>query len=271
MPKRVQSPSSINTYKQCPRKYFYQYILKYPTKENIHTVRGNIVHEALEKFFDVDLSKIDQGSFKKELSFYLKNLFDACWVGAAARLQRLAIDDEAKTHYYQESVQMLANWLNTFFNDMDNEIKAHNLTLTAAFNKLKPIALEKEYKDAELMVRGFIDVIQQDGDDIILMDYKTSKSSEIKDEYLLQLGIYALLYEKQHNKFPKKVGLWFLKDKPVFINVTPKLVKDALFQIEQIHFSTESDKISDYIKKESGLCKWSSGQCDFFDICKKNK
>ena len=49
----MQSPSSINTYKQCPRKHFYQYILNLPTKPSIYLIRGSIVHEVLEKFFDI--------------------------------------------------------------------------------------------------------------------------------------------------------------------------------------------------------------------------
>ncbi|MBN1544700.1 PD-(D/E)XK nuclease family protein [Candidatus Woesearchaeota archaeon] len=271
MPKRVQSPSSINTYKQCPRRYFYQYIIKYPTKENIHTVRGNIVHEALEKFFSVDINTINEGSFKKDISFYMKNLFDACWAGASTRLHRLGIDDERISFYYNESTQMLANWLNHLFDDLEKEMKGSGSGMHEAFRRLKPIELEKEFRDSELMVRGFIDAIHKDGDDIILFDYKTSKSSELKDEYMLQLGIYAMLYERQHGKYPSKVGLWFLKDRPVTIKVTPKLIKDALFEVEQIHLATESVKIGDYPKKESGLCKWSTGQCDFFDICMRER
>jgi ATP-dependent helicase/DNAse subunit B len=271
MPKRVQSPSSINLFKQCPRRYFYQYIIKYPTKENIHTVRGNVVHEALQRFFDIDVSRLDNEDYRKELSFYMKNLFDTCWTNAAPRLQKLGIENAIICTHYRESTQMLANWLNHFFEQIEGEMKNGRLTLETAFSKIKPVALEKEYKDPDLSVRGFIDVVHHDGDDVILMDYKTSKSSELKDEYLLQLGIYALLYERQHGRYPKKVGLWFLKDKPVMINVTPKLVKDALFEIEQIHFATESEKITDYPRRESGLCKFATGQCDFYDICMKQR
>ncbi|MBW2964826.1 PD-(D/E)XK nuclease family protein [Candidatus Woesearchaeota archaeon] len=270
MAKRLQSPSSINTYKQCPRKYFYQYKLKYPTKENIHTVRGGIVHEALEKFYTADLSSISPDTYKQSLSSHLKNLFDKYWRAGSTRLHKLGLSDDQLTFYYTESVQMLANWISHLFNDIDKEL-AKNIAFPVAFRKLAPIAMEKEYRDSELMVRGFIDVIHQDDQDIILMDYKTSKSDEFKPEYMLQLGIYAVLYEKQHGKYPTKVGLWLLKHKPVTIKVTPELVKNALFEIEQIHFATDSDTISDYPKKVSPLCKYSTGQCDFYDICQRDR
>jgi ATP-dependent helicase/DNAse subunit B len=271
MPKRVQSPSSINTFKQCPRKYFYQYIIKHPTKENIHCVRGNIVHEALEKFFSIEIDKIDPDSYKKELSFYLKNLFDACWSGAATRLHKVGLDDQKLDFYCRESTEMLANWLNHLFDDIDKEMKTNNLSLKQAFDKLAPTEIEQHFKDSELMVRGYIDAIHKDGEHVTVMDYKTSKSDEMKPEYMLQLGIYAVLYEKDRGRYPDKVGIWFLKYGPNIISVTPKLIKDAEFEIEQIHFSTESDRIADYPKKESGLCRWSTGQCDFYDICLKDR
>ncbi|MFH1063493.1 MAG: PD-(D/E)XK nuclease family protein [Candidatus Woesearchaeota archaeon] len=270
MPKRVQSPSSINTFKQCPRKYFYQYIIKYPTKENIHCVRGNIVHEALEKFFDIDAAKLESETYKKELSCHLKDHFDSAWKKAASRLQKVGLPDDKISFYYTESTQMLANWLNQFFTDMEKGV-SEGMDITQAFTKIAPSEIEKQYKDPELMVRGFIDVVHKDGDTVTLIDYKTSKTDDWKPEYTLQLGIYAVLYEKTHGCYPQKVGLWLLKHGYKEMGVTPKMVKDALFEIEQIHFATESDTITDYRKKESGLCKWATGQCDFYDICRRER
>ncbi len=270
MAKRLQSPSSINTFKQCPRKYFYQYKLKYPTKDNIYCARGNIVHEALEKFYEIDVNSLDSSKYKQELSFYLKNLFDACWKAGGSRLQKVGLGPDQLLFYYHESTEMLANWLNHLFIDIDKEI-TNGKTFAEAFNILAPIAMEKEYRDQELMVRGFVDVIHQDGDDIIVIDYKTSKKDDFKPEYKLQLGIYAVLYEKEHGKYPEKVGIWFLKHKSTIVKVTPELVKEALFQIEQIHFATESDDITDYKKSISPLCKYRTGQCDFYDICQKDR
>ena len=67
MAKRVESPSSINTFLQCNRKYYYQYIEKLPTKPSIHTVRGNIAHSTLENFYALDVSSFThyEKDFKK--------------------------------------------------------------------------------------------------------------------------------------------------------------------------------------------------------------
>jgi len=85
----------------------------------------------------------------------------------------------------------------------------------------------------------------------------------------LQLAIYSLLYHEKHDKMPHKAGIFFLKDTIKHVDVNEDLLKLAKFEIEQIHASTETDQISDYPKKESGLCKWHSGQCDFYDVCMK--
>ncbi|HII72104.1 TPA: hypothetical protein HA265_05095, partial [Candidatus Woesearchaeota archaeon] len=71
-----------------------------------------------------------------------------------------------------------------------------------------------------------------------------------------------------HGHYPKKVGIWFLKDRLKTLDVTEDIIKDAEFEIEQIHFATESEAITDYRRNISPLCRYSTGQCDFYDICK---
>ena len=53
----LYSPSSILTYKQCPRKFYYQYVEKLPTKKSFALVRGSIVHSVIEDFFKIDVEE----------------------------------------------------------------------------------------------------------------------------------------------------------------------------------------------------------------------
>ena len=265
MPKRVQSPSSINIYKQCPRRYYYQYIVKHPTKPSIHTLRGSIVHTALEKFYEVNTSSLTTENYKPTLAKHLRTEFMHAWNAQRKDLQTLGLVSEQLQFYHDESMGMLANWLSQFLKKMDHDLKS--MPLLDAFAKNTPKEIESQYRSKELSVQGYIDCIHVEGEDIILMDYKTSKNSELKPEYRLQLAIYAALYKEKHNRLPTKLGIWFLKDKPVFLEVSEQLIKDALFEIEQIHFNTESQTITDYKKHITPLCKWNGGQCDFYDVC----
>ena len=117
------------------------------------------------------------------------------------------------------------------------------------------------------MVRGFIDAIHELDGNVLLMDYKTSKNGHISDEYRLQLAIYALLYEENHGRKPDYVGIDFLKSMEQLLKVDEDLVKHAKFEVEQIHASTTSDDVVEYPQRPSPLCKWRTGQCDFYDVC----
>jgi ATP-dependent exoDNAse (exonuclease V) beta subunit len=270
MPKRVQSPSSINIYKQCPRRYFYQYIKKLPTYPSIHTLRGNIVHSTLELFYELDPQTLDEANWRVDMANYARNLFEALWKKNRNSLLKLAGSEEKYYFFYQESAQMLANWMNAFFSKFSKLLQEN--TLLQAWEKIRPIAREIEYKSRELSVRGFIDCIEEIDGKIRLIDYKTSKlKKEFPKEYRLQLAIYALMYKEKHGKLPDEASVWFLRGEEVVVPITEELVKDALFEVEQIHFNTQSEHISDYPVNITPLCKWRGGQCDFYNVCIKER
>ncbi|MEA3378844.1 MAG: PD-(D/E)XK nuclease family protein [Nanoarchaeota archaeon] len=262
---RTQSPSSIDTFKQCPRRYYYAYIAKLSQTQNIHCLRGNIVHNALEHFFDIDTANINANNFISCLSSHLKNLFEDAWNKSSNKLQKLDLGEEKLQFYYEDSLTMLANWLNTNINLIQKKIPQSSFN--EAFETLKPAFREQHFSSSKYKVRGFIDAIHIDGNNVKVLDYKTSKSPDFKPSYKLQLGIYALLYEEKFGKLPDEVGLWVLKHREMKIPVTEDLVKHAKFEIEQIHLNTETDDIKDYPRNPGPLCKYSTGQCNFYDVC----
>jgi len=266
MPKRIQSPSSINIYKNCPRRYYYQYVAGLPTRENIHSVKGKLAHTILEKFFDIDIKHFNDQEYKKELSYYMKNLFNACWLKSLESFENVGAVEKDMTEAKQEIAEMLANWLQNFFERIDKEED-----FKTAFKKFKPVEREAEYISENHMVKGFMDVIEDVDGEIKIIDYKTSKSLELTPEYKLQLGIYALLYREKHGKLPHKISVWFLRDREVIVNVEPGMIDDVIKEIKEIHFRTESKSIDDYPKSVSRLCKWSTGQCDFYEECFKRQ
>ncbi|MBU1112053.1 MAG: hypothetical protein KJ896_04705, partial [Nanoarchaeota archaeon] len=90
----------------------------------------------------------------------------------------------------------------------------------------------------------------------------------MKSSILLQLAIYGLLYEEKHGKLPDKVGIFFLRDQKKMLPVVPDMIQRAKAEIEMIHAHTSmTEEINDYPKKITPLCKWSTGQCDFYEVC----
>jgi len=262
MAKRVQSASSIKTFKTCPRKYYYHYIEKLPTKPSIHLVRGNIAHKVLEDFFDIDPSSLTEETYRQVLKNKVQTLLIYYWKKSANLLSALDMSDNAKIKYFEETMIMILNWIDDFC----QKIGKQTGTISERFKKLTPIR-EEHYKSDSLSVQGFIDAIEHANDEIRLMDYKTSSKFDM-EEHKLQLAIYTALYAEKHGKLPDKVGIYYLKMGERWIDCDQSLIDLARREVMEIHEQTISDHIDDYPQKPSPLCKWSTGCCDFFETCK---
>jgi len=74
------SPTSINTYLRCPRKYFLKYIKGLKEKPSIHLIRGKAVHDAIAKFHKSEIQ--DLKDFER-LKIDLLSLFNHSWIAQA--------------------------------------------------------------------------------------------------------------------------------------------------------------------------------------------
>jgi len=270
MVRRVESPSSINTYKQCPRKYYYSYILKLPRFPSIHTLRGNIIHTILEDFFDLDVKHLDLGTFEAELKTKIQQMLLNNWLKNRDKMSQFGLTKEQEMFYFEESMMMMFNWFGRF---SDKIHKHPSGDFGAAFQAHTPVREEK-FESPERKIRGFIDAIEKMPNEVRIMDYKTSKRFTMSPAYKLQLAIYALLYQDKYGKQPDKVGIYFLKDTGKHehvLTVDQEMVTWAKEEVELMHYNTKSDLIEDYPLVKTPLCKWSTGQCDFYEYCYKGK
>jgi RecB family exonuclease len=272
---RVQSPSSINTFRQCPRKYYYNYIEKLAILPSIHLTRGKLTHSVLEDFFDINVEHLSAENFMFDLQVIIMEIFKKHWAANLDELNSLGLSIAELRFYNEETQYMVKTWVKRFIHTVAEDMK--NMSFKESFIKHTPIR-EEEYRSEERGVRGFIDVIQEfekeiDGKkekEVHVIDYKTSKRAKMSPEYKLQLAIYAMLYEEKHGFLPNKVGIDFLKfdEPPMYLDVDEDLVEFAKREVAFIHENTVSKDLADYSKKISALCKWHSGQCSFYDLCK---
>jgi RecB family exonuclease len=271
MGKRVESPSSINTFKQCKRKYYYQYLEKLPTLPNIHQVRGNIAHSTLEDFFDIDVSKFNTEDYILKFKEVVQKLLMHQWKTYNSKLQGLQLNNDQLKFYFEETMLMVMNWVGHFIEDISKTISEKKCSVQDAFIHLTPVR-EQEYRSDNYSVRGFIDAIKHLDDEVHIIDYKTNAKFDMKDSIRLQLAIYTLLYFEKHGQMPSKVGIFFLRHKLKMMNVDKELMKLAKGEIELIHAHTSNfEHVSDYPRTITGLCKWKTGQCDFYETCKPHK
>ncbi len=265
---RIQSPSSINTFLQCPRNYYYKYVLEIPTKPTLDQFRGKLLHSILEHLFEINPEIFSKSNFAFELKMILLEQLKKQWALAADELDKInATQDRIKAYYY-DSERMLSNFAATFEQRMNLLLKKYSFK--EAFRILTP-KREKYLESERYKVRGFIDTIFEDENKkIVILDYKTAASDIIKDAYKNQLSIYALLYRENYNKIPHEVGIHFLMHGIKTLTVDSYMLKHAVSIIKKVHKGTLSKEIKDYPKVKSGLCKWHSGQCDFYDLCYGN-
>ena len=173
---RIQSPSSINTHKQCPRKYYYSYIEKIPGRPSIHLTRGKVVHSVLEHFFKIDISKLPEENFMFVLKVFINDMLEQYWHKSAQEFNSLGLTRPQLDFYHMETKDMVNNWYANFLRKLAVEMKEH--AVLHSFQRLTPRA-EVEYKSPTYGVRGFIDAIHEKDGQVVLMDYKTSKSAKV--------------------------------------------------------------------------------------------
>lgn len=265
-PGRLQSPSSILTYKQCPRKYYYRYIAKLPVSRSIHLVRGSIAHKVLEDVYDIDITNIPEAGFLFTLRIILQEMFKKEWEKNKEELASLGLSDAKLVEYHEETRVMVNNFFHYVVDRIQQQQALGAVGVKDAFARIKPMR-EVELHSPAHNVRGYADAIQREGEKTIIIDYKTSRKCEITDDYRLQLGIYCMIFEEME-RLPDEVGVFFLKHgQELRIPVTRDLVENARFECNSIHLNTRSKDVLDYKKNVTPLCKWSTGQCEFYGTC----
>ncbi len=259
---RIQSSSSISTYRQCPRKYYYHYILKIPSKPSIHLIRGSIAHKIVEDFFRININNISEKDFEFSMKILLQDQLRQLWDSSDFSL--LEMSDSDLRSYLLETQEMIENW----FYDLLKRVKADSekIGFKEAFRLNTPVA-EEHFISKKMGVQGFVDAIFKNKDEIKIIDYKTSKKDMITDDYRLQLAIYSLLYHEKYGVYPDKVGLFLFRHGERVIDVDDDLLEYARSELVAIHKNTQSKEIALYPMNKTRLCDWGKGRCDYYDMC----
>lgn len=228
------SKSKVNTYLKCPLEFKFQYIDKIEVPQNEYMALGSDVHLVAEKFaekFGDDLDNVN-------------------------------IDNELLKIVHEEDIGY----------DLTPHIDNLSLFFKKVFveNDLKLYSQEEYLLDEENRFSGICDIILEDKNgELIVIDYKTSKSSSFS-KYRLELCYYKLLVENVHNKPVSRVGIFFTKngrlrlldtcdgDKRKYLNT--KEIDEA---IETLHEIRNNINNKEFPAKRQFLCKY----CTYKHIC----
>lgn len=231
------SKSKINTYKKCPREFKYIYVDGRESPPNDYMQLGLDVHKNAEN-----------------IGRYLKDLDD------------ITKDDVLKAfeECYVESRFDITEHMASLFDFFVDVFVDGNYCI---------VDVEDNIFDEDINVRGIVDLVLEDPDtkELIVIDYKTSKSKAITN-YRLELCIYKKLVEsKYEGRTVSSACIFFTKDgKYRGFNFAEEQSKGAY--VTQEDYNTVFDYIN-YVKnkidtkkfppKKQFLCKY----CNFIDEC----
>jgi DNA helicase-2/ATP-dependent DNA helicase PcrA len=230
------SVSQFNTYSRCPRIYKYNYVYRIPTPAKPYFDFGGTVHKVIEEL----TKKIKEGE-SVDLELALKYL-DAYWKneGYKTELEEKQAREEAK------------DVIKTFLEEQ-------------AKMKSKIVGIEHEFtiKLDKYSITGFIDRVDQDGEDYIILDYKTAKTplseNALREDF--QLLTYDMAVQQLFGKRPKKVGLWFLRSNKKVI-IEPK--DEDIAKIKEQILETIKNIMKEDFTPAPG---WECNNCDYKLLC----
>lgn len=247
------SKSRLNCYLNCPRRYYYDYIDKSIKKDPVEPGSpleiGLEVHEIFEWFHKNPKAKEIKPPYNESIFNILME------------------HDNAHKH-----IDMMQNFVN--FN--------LELIKECGVPKYVPKFVELDLTDANLGLRGIIDVVIETKDGITLLDYKTGKRARPISEYMLELTLYKILYENVCGEKVDYVGIYFpavdkyrmarvldLDREPIgkgpFITFDDEIF--AIATLENIREKIEEGHtdIKNFKPQPNFLCNY----CDYADVCKQ--
>ncbi len=241
---RSTTPSALKTYVNCPRRYFYRYVQRRPESMKPHLFVGNVVHEALKTFFEMEPHRRSAKDLEERLR-------DA-WRRSPDRAAAFPPDmREAEAAAGKAALEDL------------------RLFVRRADLRAVPFALEEflmtEVGDG-VVVRGKIDRIDPSpkGDALVVIDYKTGRPPDtppnLVDEF--QLPLYCAMVEEGHARPVERVRLLYLKGHVTY-DFSPREVDIARAKRRALRLFEEIEADTEFRPKVSPLC----GHCDFLPDC----
>jgi hypothetical protein len=242
MPTRLFTctPSKLTTWLDCPRRYRLTYVDRpAPAKGPAwaHNTVGAAAHLALARWWDLPADKRTGPA--------ARGLLEGAW-------QTDGFADEQQASRWKGHA---GDMVERYASDLDPEDEPVGIERTVAF------------KTETLAVSGRVDRIDQRGDEVVIVDYKTGRSALTQDDARgsLALALYALAAARTLRKPCTKVELHHLPSGKVLSwEHTPETLERHVGRAERIaaEVAAAADA-DDFPARTSTVCGW----CDFVRVC----
>ncbi|MGH1491366.1 MAG: PD-(D/E)XK nuclease family protein [Acidimicrobiales bacterium] len=224
---RLLSPTALETYASCPRKYLFQRVLRLGEDERPERIdeitardRGTLIHSVLERFISDALADNDVPAPGEPWSVERRlHLFDLLEQEIKSAATRGVTGGQVKTKLLHRA---LYNELLDFL-DTDDELRAQRRSVPFAaeysFGFADSPALEGLWAGRRMQLRGSVDRVDltEDGG-LLVIDYKGGskrpfegmEANPLNDGRRLQLPLYARAVAERLDRSGERTGLYWL-------------------------------------------------------------
>lgn len=246
MPTRLFTctPSKLTTWLDCPRRYRMTYVDRPPPPRGpawAHNTVGAAAHLALARWWDLPMEKRNGAA--------ARGLLEGAW-------QTDGFSDEQQAHRWKGHAGDMVEGYAGALNPGD-----------------EPVGIERTvaFKTETLAVSGRVDRIDQRGDEVVIVDYKTGRSALTTDDARgsLALALYAIAAARTLRKPCTKVELHHLPSGKVLSwEHTPETLGRHVGRAEKIAaevaIAVQTPEDPDaFPVRTSPVCGW----CDFVRVC----
>lgn len=194
------TPSKVSSFKSCALAFRFSAIDRLPEPPSLATVRGTLVHRALERFFwSVPAEQRDLGQALGHLQ--------AAWAECqgSADLELLGLTDEDREKLVADAESLVRGY---FELEDPRQVRAVGIEVLL------------EARIGSMHLRGIIDRLDLDQDgELVVTDYKTGRvpSQAYEQGSLGGVHFYAYLCREALGRRPVRVQLLYLRDKVAIV------------------------------------------------------
>lgn len=258
----VLSPTSLNSYLECPQKFFYDNILRVPKTKDFSQSYGTAVHKALELLFK---------KFKRDFKVPTKTVFINDFVSA---LREEIFTSEEEKRAFGQGKDILSKYYDFYI----QEWRERGAPLNCEYDFSRH---DVHYNDIPITGKiDRIDLIKDLSSNVKIIDYKTSRpkslnyllgqTKENDTRFLYQAYFYKLLADTD------PLFNWKVREIEFdFISPEKGKFKNLILPIDEKEYRKFKNVVEDTYDKITNLefhleeqaCKKGTGECPYFKIC----
>jgi len=279
-PVEKHSPSSIISYMKCPHKFCWTRILGLLEPSSPHWDRGTMLHEALNKFYDLpfehmlpDYQKIINGAW---------DIFNAQWTVMITGKEALFTTPELKKRngpatvqeWHHETRKIFKKFIRAEMDALEGYISQNSSTFRA-LEIFRPRHRELWLEIyTPIHLRGYVDrIARRDKLDsngepnlkaksvTIVTDYKSSKEFNLgfPEDFELQLKLYAYMYWKKTGTMPDWGTIYYLRTGRIYyMRIRLMDLEEAEELLKRVAHELHVNGVdpSKFRKRTGKLCAW---------------